>query len=64
MRTLWNCDGGSCPQLDERSDGDFEILGYTIDPTTKPNTPTGHGWVRIPRATLINMAQTLLRDTA
>lgn len=61
MRTLWSCDGGSCPQLNEGDDGAFEILGYTID---KPDTPTGHGWVRIPRDTLISMARAVLRDIA
>jgi hypothetical protein len=57
--TLAICEDGNCPQIDQRSDGDFEVQGLSIATPDKPNMPAGHDRVRIPHHTMISMLNQL-----
>jgi hypothetical protein len=57
--TLATCEDGNCPQIDQLSNGDFEVQGFSIATVDKPTMPAGHDRVRIPRQTMINLLNQL-----
>jgi hypothetical protein len=62
--TLASCEDGNCPQIDQLSDGDFEIQGYTIAAADKPDMPAGHDRVRIPRDSVLSLVTQLQQRLA
>ncbi len=62
MITLASCEDGNCPQIDQLSNGDFEVQGYTV--TDKPDMPAGHDRVRIPRDVLLSLIAQLQQRLA
>jgi hypothetical protein len=64
IRSRASCEDGNCPQIDQLSDGNFEIQGYTIAAADKPDLPAGHDRVWIPRDTLLLLVTQLQNPSA